>query len=237
GVEVFAWTTRIGAVALNGVPGADASATRDASPFFSLDPEGDRAATEAVDRARLAGDTVGGAFAVRATGVPAGLGDYAQWDARLDGRLAQALASIPAVKAVAIGDGADAAATPGSAFHDALRPDGRGGVRRDTNRAGGLEGGVTNGAPIVVSATMKPIPTLRDPLPSIDLETGEAVDAGYERSDVCAVPAASVVGEAMTALVLLDALLEATGETPWSGFPEAVAAWRRKALRPGPGAG
>jgi chorismate synthase len=170
-----------------------------------------------IDRAREAGDTVGGAFEILATGVPPGLGSYAQWDRRLDGRLAQAVMSIPAIKAVGIGLGPASAATPGSACHDEILP-AQGGasgtipnIARPTNHAGGIEGGVTNGEDVRVTAYMKPIPTLMHPLRSIDLRTRQEEPAAIERSDVCAVPAAAVVGEAMVAIVLADALLEKFG--------------------------
>lgn len=168
-----------------------------------------------VDRAREAGDTCGGAFEVIATGVPPGLGSYTQWDRKLDGLLAQAMMSIPAIKAVGIGIGPDAAFRPGSQVHDELVVD-TGGARathvaRPTNRAGGLEGGVTNGEDLRVSAWMKPISTLMTPLRSVDLSSMTPAAAAIERSDVCAVPAAAVVGEAMVSLVLAGALLEKFG--------------------------
>ena len=149
--------------------------------------------------------------------MPAGLGSYVQWDRKLDGRLAQAVMSIPAIKAVGIGRGPAAAASPGSRLHDEIlphpglpRPSGLG-VDRPTNNAGGLEGGVTNGQPVIVRAAMKPLSTLRTPLKSVDLATKEAVEAVVERSDVCAVPAAGIVGEAMMAIVLANAFLEKFG--------------------------
>ena len=188
----------------------------------------------AIDAAREAGDTLGGVFEVAARGVPAGLGSYAQWDRRLDGRLAQALMSIPAIKAVSIGIGAEAARLRGSQVHDEiLPPAGREhGPRssfpalRPTNHAGGLEGGVTNGQELRVSASMKPIATLMTPLRSIDLETGAGAAAAIERSDVCAVPAASVVGEAMVALVLADALLERFGGDSVDELRRRFADWQ-----------
>jgi chorismate synthase len=183
-----------------------------------VDPELERLMIAEIDRAREAGDTVGGAFEVIATGVPIGLGSHVQWDRKLDGRLAQALMSIPAIKAVGIGLGPDAAARPGSRVHDEIvlgddssRATGLAqstGLVRPTNNAGGLEGGVTNGEDVRVSAYMKPISTLMKPLRSVDLATMTESPAAIERSDVCAVPAAAVVGEAMVALVLADALLE-----------------------------
>jgi chorismate synthase len=170
-----------------------------------------------IDEAREAGDTVGGAFEVIAHGVPAGLGSHVQWDRKLDGRLAQALMSIPAIKAVGIGRGAAVGEVPGSRVHDEILPaagEPSGtipGVVRPTNHAGGLEGGVTNGEDVRVTAWMKPISTLMKPLRSIDLTTMAESPAAIERSDVCAVPAAAVVGEAMVALVLADVFLEKFG--------------------------
>lgn len=185
-----------------------------------------------VDRAREAGDTVGGAFEVIARGVPPGLGSYVQWDRKLDGRLAQALMSIPAIKAVGVGRGADVGHLPGSQVHDEIVPavsNASGtltGLARPTNNAGGLEGGVTNGEDVRVTAVMKPISTLMKPLRSVDLATMKDAPAAIERSDVCAVPAAAVVGEAMVALVLAGALLEKFGGDT---ITEIDAAWRRYA--------
>jgi chorismate synthase len=165
-----------------------------------------------VDRVTQDRDTVGGVFAVAAHGVPPGLGSCAQWDERLDGRLAQALASIQAVKAVDLGDGVESAGRFGSEVHDEIGYD-REQARftRKSNRAGGLEGGISNGQDIVVRGYLKPISTLRRPLESVDFRTREPVKAAYERSDVCVVPAAGVVGEAMVALVLAQAFLEKFG--------------------------
>ena len=163
-----------------------------------------------IEAARSAGDSLGGIIVVIALGLPVGLGSYVQWDRRLDGRLAQAVMSIPAIKGVEIGPAFENADLPGTAVHDALYPGPHGPVRR-TNRAGGLEGGITNGEPLLIRAAMKPIPTTLAPLPTVDLATGEAVTTQYQRSDVCAVPAAAVVAEAMVAWVLADAFLERYG--------------------------
>jgi chorismate synthase len=175
---------------------------------------GDPAATarmvEAIEAARRDGDTLGGVAAVRASGVVPGLGSYAQWDRRLDGLLGQALLSIPSVKAVSIGDGAEAAAERGSAVHDPIEVR-AGRFTRTRNRAGGLEGGVTNGEDVVMRVSFKPLSTLMKPLPSADLATGESAPALVERSDVCIVPAGGVVCEAVVALVLADALLQKFG--------------------------
>jgi chorismate synthase len=170
----------------------------------------------AIDAAKEAGDTLGGSFEVIARQVPVGLGSYVQWDRKLDGRLAQSLMSIPAIKAVSIGDGVEGSRRPGSQVHDEIVADpsaaaGAPIIVRPTNRAGGLEGGVTNGEELRVSGFMKPISTLMKPLRSVDLTTLEEAPAAIERSDVCAVPAAAVVAEAMVALVLADALLERFG--------------------------
>ena len=194
-----------------GLSAEEINARADRSPVRCLDPDAEREMVARIDAARAAGDTVGGIFEVVALGVPPGLGSYVQWDRRLDGRLAWALMSIPGIKGVEIGLGFRAARVRGSEAHDEIFRDEGGGFRRGTDRAGGLEGGVTNGEPVVIRAAMKPIPTLVRPLRSVDLETGEEVPAHRERSDVCAVPAASVVGEAMVALVLADAILERFG--------------------------
>jgi chorismate synthase len=165
-----------------------------------------------VDRATQARDTVGGTFEVIAPGVPPGLGSCAQWDERLDGQLAQAVMSIPSVKAVELGSGVVGAAQAGSQVHDEIGYDrGQSRFTRKSNRAGGLEGGISNGQDIVVRGYVKPISTLRQPLESVDLKSKELVKAAYERSDVCVVPAAGVVGEAMVALALARAFLEKFG--------------------------
>jgi len=189
----------------------EVNARADRSPVRCLDPEAEREMVARIDAAAQAGDTVGGVFEVVAVGVPPGLGSYVQWDRRLDGRLARALMSIPGVKGVEVGAGFGAASRYGSEVHDEIFWEEGEGFRRRTNRAGGIEGGVTNGEPVVIRAAMKPIPTLRKPLRSVDLITKEPASAHRERSDVCAVPAAAVVGEAMVALVLAEALLEKFG--------------------------
>ena len=179
-----------------------------------------------IDAARAAGDSVGGVFEVTAEGVPVGLGSYAQWDLRLDGRIAQAIMSIPAIKGVEMGLGFAAARARGSQVHDAFAPGGGpAGVKRTTNRAGGIEGGVSNGEPVVIRAAMKPIPTLTRPLDSVDLATGKPAPAHAERSDVCAVPAARVVGEAMLALVLADAVTEKFGRDTMAEIERNLASY------------
>jgi chorismate synthase len=187
------------------------------TPLHCADPEVERQMIAEIDRARDAGDTMGGAFEVIAHHVPPGLGSYVQWDRKLDGRLAQALMSIPAIKAVGIGRGPDVATIPGSRVHDEILPAAAGAdaasvpLSRPTNNAGGLEGGVTNGEDLRVCGYMKPISTLMKPLRSVDLTTMTESPATIERSDVCAVPAAAVVGEAMVAIVLADAAIEKYG--------------------------
>jgi len=193
------------------------------APLHCADPEVERQMIAEIDNAREAGDTMGGSFEVIAHDVPPGLGSYVQWDRKLDGRLAQALMSIPAIKAVGIGRGPIVANLPGSRVHDEILPQADAGdqshksrnspvsIRRPTNNAGGLEGGVTNGEDLRITGYMKPISTLMKPLRSVDLATMTESPATIERSDVCAVPAAAVVGEAMVAFVLADAVVEKFG--------------------------
>lgn len=187
----------------------------DASPLRTLDAEAESRMVQAIDAAKEAGDTLGGIFEVVVDGLPVGLGSHISYDTKLDARLAGALMSIPAIKGVEIGLGFEGARRPGSQVHDPIVPDATrtrsGGLGRSSNRAGGLEGGITTGEPLVVRAAMKPISTLRKRLPSVDMRDGSIADAAVERSDVCAVPAAAVVGEAMVALVLVDAFLEKFG--------------------------
>ena len=198
----------------------------DASEVRVLDRSVEPEIVRRIDEAKRAGDTLGGEVEVVARGVVVGLGSHVSWDRKLDGRLAGRLMSIPAVKAVEIGLGVEAARRPGSQVHDGIgRADGesgtagrpptggdpRGGFRRRTNNAGGLEGGITTGEPVVVRVAMKPISTLMSPLPTVDLVSGDAANAQSERSDVTAVPAMGVIAEAMVALVLADAMLEKFG--------------------------
>lgn len=187
----------------------------DPSPVRCLDDEASTRMMAEIDDAKERGDTLGGVFEVVATGVPVGLGSYVSWDQKLDGRLAGAVMSIQAIKGVELGLGFEGARRPGSEVHDPIvRAEAKertGGLGRASNRAGGLEGGVTTGEPLVVRGAMKPISTLRKRLASVDLRDGSEGDAAVERSDVCAVPAAAVVGEAMVALVLADAFLDKFG--------------------------
>jgi chorismate synthase len=216
GIRIASHVSMIGDVALAEariVSFAEAAAISDEAPLRCADAEVQVRMVAAIDRARDAGDTLGGAFEVIATGIPAGLGSYVQWDRKLDGRLGQAVMCIHAIKAVGIGIGPEAAARPGSRVHDEILPPAAeaGLPVRPTNNAGGLEGGVTNGEDLRVSGFMKPISTLMKPLRSVDLATMAPQPAAIERSDVCAVPAAAVVGEAMVAFILADAFLEKFG--------------------------
>ena len=185
----------------------------EASEVRCPDEGASEAMKQRIERAMRDGHSLGGSFVVFATGVPVGLGSHTQWDLRLDGLLAWAMLSIQAIKAVAIGEALSAAESPGTEVMDEILS-AEGGLkafRRKTNYAGGIEGGMTNGMPIVVRAFMKPIPTQRRPLRSVDILTGEVIEAAYERSDTCAVPAAAVVAEAMLCLVLADQVLEKFG--------------------------
>ena len=194
---------------------ADLNAVSDASQLRTLDPEAERAMIERIDSAKREGNTLGGICEVVVDGLPVGLGSHVSWDRKLDGRLGAAMLSIPAVKGVEIGMGFDTARARGSDVHDEIAPaPGRtraGNVQRATNRAGGLEGGMTTGEPLVVRVAMKPISTLMRPLGTVDVATGGAAKATAERSDVTAVPAMGVIAEAMAAFVLADAMLEKFG--------------------------
>ncbi len=190
------------------------------SPLRAIDHDLEPAMVELVDQAKAQGDTLGGSVTVIAHGVPVGLGSHVQWFEKLDGRIAQAMLSVPAIKGIEIGAAVAAARHPGSEAHDPIyySPERR--FHRTTNRAGGLEGGITNGEDVVVTLYKKPISTLREGLPSVDLDTLEPHAAQYERSDVTALPAAGVIGEAMLALVLADACLEKYGG---DSMPELLA--------------
>ncbi|MEU9830666.1 chorismate synthase [Streptosporangium sp. NPDC048047] len=212
GVDIVSHVLSIGGAGTDSdvLPGPEDLARVDADPVRCADPAGSAAMVAEIDRAHKDGDTLGGVVEVVAYGLPPGLGSYTHWDRRLDARLAAALMGIQAIKGVALGDGFETARRPGSRAHDEIENT-SGGVRRITNRAGGVEGGMTNGEPLRVSAAMKPISTVPRALATIDVLTGEAAKAHHERSDVCAVPAAAIVAEAMVALVLADAALEKFG--------------------------
>ncbi|HEX8228918.1 MAG TPA: chorismate synthase [Chloroflexia bacterium] len=213
GVEVGSLVTEIGDAAAPDIdlsrPDSLLEAT-EASPVRCPDPEATEAMKACIDNARRTGNTLGGVFVVWVTGLPVGLGSYVHWDRRLDGLLAHAVMSIQAIKGVEIGEAFSNARRPGRDVHDQIYA-GENGLERHTNRAGGLEGGVTNGQPIIVRAAMKPISTTINPLQTVDVATGEAAATQYQRSDFCAVPAAGVVGEAMVAWVLAEALHEKLG--------------------------
>lgn len=218
-VGVFGYVTQLEQISTNPRGGTidELRALRDASPMYTLDPDADAQIVARVDQATEHGDTLGGIVEVRVTSPPFGLGSHAQWDRKLDGLLAQAVMSIQAIKGVEIGLGFEAARRPGSQVHDEIGYDAAqsgeshlGYVRR-TNNAGGLEAGMTNGQPIVVRAAMKPISTLRRPLASINLETKEPESAAYERSDVCALAACSVIVENVVAFTVAAALIEKFG--------------------------
>ena len=211
GIDVFAHVVSIGSVesAAVALTVDEVKARARSSDLACADPEAEARMKEAIHGASHAGDTLGGVFEVVATGVMPGLGSHVHWDRKLDGRLAQALMSIQAIKGVEIGAGFGAARSPGSSVHDAIGYDAEARrFTRPTNRAGGLEGGITNGMPVVCRAAMKPIATLKKALESVDVRSKEAYAAAFERSDICAVAAASVVGEAMVCIVLADALVE-----------------------------
>jgi len=215
GVEIGSYITELGEISatIPALPLPELWALAEESDVRCPDPEAAEAMRRHVDDTRKAGDSLGGIFLVSAIGVPVGLGSHVHWERRLDGRLAQAVMSIPAIKGIEIGPGFENARLPGTQVHDCIYPTETPdpSITRRTNRAGGLEGGMSNGQPIVVRAAMKPIPTTVSPLDSVDLTTGEASATQYQRSDVCALPAACVVGEAMVAWVLASALIEKFG--------------------------
>lgn len=197
----------------------------DASPVRCFDPSAEAKMIDAIEAAKADGDTLGGTYEVVAHGVPVGLGSYVHWDKKIDGRLAQALLSINAMKAVAVGDGFGAGAVPGSKAHDEILWDEDQGYHRASNRAGGIEGGVTTGDPLRVRVVMKPLSTLRKALRTVDVETKEEAVAIVERTDTCAVPSATVIGEAVVAHVIADAALEKFGGDSVDEFRTNHAAW------------
>src|SRR5947208_1366708 len=230
GVEVFSHVLQITGVSAprrdDLVP--EDFAQVDESPVRCLDPEASREMVAEIDRLRKQNESLGGVFEVRAFGVVPGLGSHVSWEQRLDGRLGQAILSIQAIKAVSIGDGIEVAGLPGSQAHDEIFYDTDAGYYRETNRAGGLEGGMTNGSPLVVRASMKPLPTLTKPLRSVDIATHEPAAALRERTDSCTVPAAAVVGEAMVAFVLADAYRRQFGGDHIDDVRRAVSAYKER---------
>ncbi|HEV2281217.1 MAG TPA: chorismate synthase [bacterium] len=213
GITLFSHVVELGGIAAERRPARmeEIPAVAEASPLRCADPEAERRMIAAIDEAKARGDTLGGVFEVVALGLPVGLGTYVHWDRRLDGRLAQAMVSINAMKGVEIGRGFEEARLPGSAAHDEIFYEAGRGFYRRTNQSGGTEGGMTTGEPLVLRVAMKPLSTLRSPLASVDIVTKERVEAAVVRSDVTAVPAAGVIGEAMAAVVLADAMLEKFG--------------------------
>ncbi|MCP4201399.1 MAG: chorismate synthase [bacterium] len=213
GVEIRSGVRSLGPIGADRPPPGwtELEQVDDGSPLRAIHRDLEDRMVELVDEAKKNGDTLGGAVTVIAHNVPAGLGSYVHWDDKLDGRLARALMSVPAVKAIEIGAAIAASSGLGSAAHDAIGYSAESGWQRPTNRAGGLEGGVTNGEDVIVTAYKKPISTLRKGLPSVDLDSLEPHQSQYERSDVTALPAAGVIAEAMMALVLADAALEKFG--------------------------
>jgi chorismate synthase len=198
----------------------------DESPVRCLDPDATREMVAEIDRLRKANESLGGVFEVRAFGLVPGLGSHVSWQTRLDGQLGLAMLSIQAIKAVSIGDGFEVAGLPGSQAHDEIFYDEERGYHRSTNRAGGVEGGMTTGAPLVVRGSMKPLPTLTKPLRSVDISTHEPAEALRERTDSCTVPAAGVVGEAMVAFVLADAYRRKFGGDHIDDVRTALAAYK-----------
>jgi chorismate synthase len=226
-VQVLSHVVALGSVRAkeNELPAAGDLEVIDSSPVRAFDPEDSEAMVAEVDAARAEGDTIGGIVEVVVHGLPPGLGSHVHWDRKLDGRLAGALMSIQAIKGVEIGDGFEVAVSRGSRSHDEIERDDIG-VQRKSNRAGGLEGGMTNGEPLRARAAMKPISTVPRALSTVDISTGDSAVAINQRSDVCAVPAAGVVAEAMVALVLADAVLEKFGGDTLTELTRNVGGYR-----------
>jgi chorismate synthase len=230
GVEVFSHVVQIGSVRApeRDDLGPEDFAAVDESPVRCLDPDIGAAMVEEINRLRKANESLGGIFEVRAFGLVPGLGSHVSWEERLDGRLAAAIISIHAMKGVSIGPGFEMAGRPGSEVHDEIFWSDEGGWSRETNRAGGVEGGMTTGEPLVVVAAMKPLPTLTKPLRSVDISTKEPAPALRERTDSTTVPAAGVVGEAMVALTLADAYRRKFGGDHIDDVLTALAAYRER---------
>ena len=232
GVTVASHVTEIGGVTVDRtlIRDEDVGVTN-SSDLNCCDPAAETRIKARIDEAKAAGDTLGGVFEVVVHGLPVGLGSHTQWDRRLDGQLASAVMSIQAIKGVEIGAGFACAHLPGSEIHDELYMGTDGRPYRRTNRAGGLEGGMTNGETLIVRAAMKPIPTLMAPLKTVDIATGREVSASKERSDACAVPAASVVGEAMVSYVLADAICTQFHADSMTDLKSSLAAYRARLER------
>ncbi len=201
----------------------------DGNQLRVVDKSVDKKMVEFIEEAQKKGDTVGGVFEVVATGIPLGLGSYVQWDRRLEGEIGKAFLSLNAIKGVEIGLGFELGKTPGSSAHDEFFPGGKTGrVKYKSNRSGGIDGGMSTGQPIIIRAVMKPLATLMTPLDSVKLSSGEAAKAHVERSDVCAVPAAAVIGESLLALVLADSILDKFGGDSMDELKERFNSWKAK---------
>ena len=234
GIEIASHVTNIGGVQASVKKSVTLEQLRtrwESSEIGCLCEQAETGMKQAIDKAKQMGDTLGGIFELLAFGVPVGLGSHVHWDRRLDSRIAAAVMSIPAVKGVEFGTGFALAGLPGRSAHDAIYHSREAGFFRSSNRAGGVEGGITNGQTVVVRAVMKPIPTLMQPLDSVNLDNGETAKANTERSDVCAVTAAGVVGEAMFALVLTEAVQEKFGGDTLSDMVQAVTYYRDRISR------
>ncbi|MZP28497.1 chorismate synthase [Heliobacterium undosum] len=238
GIRICSHVTAIGDAAASGGPidrtekeWADLAARAEQSPVRCVEAELEQAMIAAIDQAKAGGDSLGGIVELAVLGMPVGVGSHVQGDRRLDGRIAGAMMSLQAIKGVEIGLGFEAALRPGSQVHDEIHYVPEKGYGRNTNRAGGIEGGISNGAPVVIRIAMKPIPTLYKPLMTVDIDSRSPVAASVERSDACAVPAAAVVAEAILALVIADSLLETTGGDTIEQVKARVAAMREQALR------
>jgi chorismate synthase len=230
GVRVYSHVTQIGSVRAperDGLVAEDFAAV-DESPVRCLDPDATRAMVEEINVLRKRNESLGGVFEVRAFGLVPGLGSHVSWEERLDGRIGLAMLSIQAVKGCGLGDGFDLAGRPGSEAHDEIFYSDERGYYRETNRSGGVEGGMTTGEPLVVRCAMKPLPTLTKPLRSVDIATREPAQALRERTDSCTVPAAGVVGEAMLAIVLADAYRSKFGGDHIDDVRAALAAYERR---------
>jgi chorismate synthase len=231
GVEVYSHVVQVASVHAPArereLTSADFAAVDD-SPVRCLDADASKAMVREIDKLRKANESLGGVFEVQAFGLLPGLGSHVSWEERLDGRLAMAICSIQAMKGVSIGDGFAVAGVPGSEAHDEIFYSEEHGYFRETNRAGGLEGGMTNGSPLIVRGAMKPLPTLTKPLRSVDTETHEPAQALRERTDSCTVPAAGVVGEAMVAFVLADAYRSKFGGDHIDDVLQAANAYRER---------
>ncbi len=230
GVSVHSHVLRIASVSVSdpGEPGPEDFESIDESPVRCLDPEAEAAMVAEIDRLRKANESLGGVFEVRAFGLLPGLGSHVAWDERLDGRLAHAVVSIQAVKGVSIGEAWEVAASPGSESHDEIFWSDERGYHRETNRAGGIEGGMSNGEPLVVRGALKPISTLTKPLRSVDTESKQPAQAMRERTDSTVVPAAGVVAEAMVALVLARCYREKFGGDHIDDVLAAAQAYRER---------